>query len=495
MALSAEGKYHAEVFAELYCAAFSLEYRKHKGQYFTPAQIAEWALSVCVPDTNDVLCDAGAGTGIFAETVLRRGIDIKGYIGVESDPILALSTAHVLEIIHAPASFRVWYGNFLTLGQDRFEQKGLPPPNMFVSNPPYVRSHNLRARDSVLERLRSSLGIDISPLSGAGNYFLCKAVDILRVAAQKHRRTFDNGRILFLLPMEAAGSAHSRHLRADLLLRHGWRSTQHVIPVKLRTPRSKALALLYVLDRPDSTASIAEIRPSGRNSLGQALRIRRGISTGCNAFFVLSDDDVKRRQIPESYLKPVMPTRIPIDGCEFSKVNWNVLRDSGHACWLLSLPGVSIEKLHPAVQEYLREGVREGLHMTATARRLKHWYSLPIPDQPADLFVTYLFRGAPRFILNSAHLLHLTNILGGWFRKPVRTRTEKLTVLECLNKEAQRWFEEGKPGREYRDGLMKIEPREMEKQLISACTASVLRRFVTSDASAQQLCLLDQKNK
>jgi hypothetical protein len=53
------------------------------------------------------------------------------------------------------------------------------------------------------------------------------------------------------------------------------------------------------------------------------------------------------------------------------------------------------------------------VHATPTAESLRTWLSIPVPATPPDVFITYLFRGAPRFVVNQARVCNLTNILGG----------------------------------------------------------------------------------
>jgi hypothetical protein len=137
------------------------------------------------------------------------------------------------------------------------------------------------------------------------------------------------------------------------------------------------------------------------------------------------------------------------------------LRIEGHPCWLLRLPSGKIEDFEAPVQEYLKEGLQLGLHATATAKALRTWFSLPIPHEPPDVFVTYFFRGVPRFILNKAGVVHLTNILGGRFLSTALDEDCKEKILDSLNNQAAKWMKMSAVGREYKGGLRKIEPREL----------------------------------
>src|SRR5258706_266524 len=84
----------ATLLAQLYSTVQPLADRKRLGQFFTSSTVAAWALSVIPPLENERIFDAGAGTGIFASAIVRSGYPVDSYLGVESDPILALCAAH-----------------------------------------------------------------------------------------------------------------------------------------------------------------------------------------------------------------------------------------------------------------------------------------------------------------------------------------------------------------------------------------------------------------
>jgi hypothetical protein len=475
--LSTPGIYHATVLARLYSAARRLDYRKRTGQFFTPPIVAEWALSMASPSRTEVIWDAGCGTGVFAEVLLRRGFEGLSCLGIENDPILALCAAHVLEAIGAPASFKVWYTNFLVLERAASEAQGLIAPSLIVSNPPFVRFHKLLGRSRMLATLKGRLGIRLSSFSGAGGYFVCRSVELLRDRQSRREAQSRAPRMLVFAPKEAAGASHWRRLREDLRRVEGWSWNEYSVPgggVGGGNHHSNSLALLYVFERTGTPATASKPRLSRGAVLGDIMEIKRGISTGCNDFFVLTDAEAKLRGIPRHCLRAVLPTRIAIMGRCFSETEWDALRVAGHPCWLLALPNVDIRDLETSVQTYLRKGVRQGLHATPTAQRLRIWYSLPIPDKPPDVFVTYLFRGAPRFVLNSARVLHLTNILGGRFSRPMARAGLRDAVVESLNGAAKGWIGEQRAGREYRDGLRKIEPRELQDLPIDPCLLDLL---------------------
>jgi hypothetical protein len=455
---------HVPTFlARLHASTRGREYRKRAGQFFTAAKVAEWALGIDPPRTTDDVVDAGAGTAVFGDTIARLSWPVRSYVAVENDIVLTLCAAHVLEGGSAPHSFKVWYANFLLLQEASFGRQGLRCPTLIIANPPFVRAQRLVGRARILASIKSALGIRLAPMSGSGSYFLARAASL----AGSARSSVGPGpapRLFFFSPSEVAGAAHAKRLREDLRRVHDWTWREHVITdnqTGIDKHPSNALALFFVFERRK-----AECEPIARGAIPRirvrdVLQIKRGISTGCNDFFVLTDDEARRREISQDYLRAVMPTRIPLPSRCFSKGDWNELRRLGHRCWLLTLPNQRIEAFERPIQDYLRIGLQRGLHSTPTARKLRTWFSLPIPRTAPDVFVTYLFRGSPRFVLNQSKVLHLTNILGGRFVSSIEDSSRQLTIIDGLNVQAKRWMEKGMPGREYRDGLKKIEPREL----------------------------------
>ena len=479
-------------FARLYGFVRPIVDRKLNGQFFTSEEIAQWALSIEKPLSTDDVCDAGSGTAVFADAILSSGKTVRSYIGVENDPILTLCAAHVLENIEAPDSYKVWYANFLLLDEAAFKGRGLRLPSFIIANPPFVRYHHLTGRAQMRSALKPRLGITLSSLSGSGSYFLLRAAEL----AGFHHLSSDArpyGRLLFFFPIEAAGAKHTRHLRTELLRSHGWNCREHRIPngqTGIDRHRSNALGLLFAFEQNKVPINLESQESKPSSSLGELLRIRRGISTGCNDFFVLTDDEARRRKIPRKRLREVLPTRIRITSKNFSREEWDRLRISGHRCWLLALPNGKIDDFETPVQEYLKEGLRRGLHATPTAKALRTWFSLPVPAEPPDLFVTYFFRGQPRFILNSARVIHLTNILGGKFLAGTLDENIKERIVDSLDIQAERWMKSDTVGREYKGGLKKIEPRELSKLPINSSLLKVANRGKTA-AAGRAISLFD----
>lgn len=474
------------LFFELYSSVRSVNHRKRSGQFFTSREIAEWMFAHAKPRKNEDICDAGAGTGVFGDALLRKKIVVRSYVGVESDPVLALCAAHVLESLDAPNTYKIWYANFMLLNEAAFKSQGLNMPSLVVSNPPFVRYHKLVGRARIRTALKSSLGIMLSPLSGSLAYFLVRAAELVQTAREKHPDKA-KPRLLFLLPQEASGAAYVQHLRDDLRRIYGWTCREHEIPnLDTNRDRSNALALFFLFEKEKVSNEPPMLGQKHVTRLQDVLRIKRGISTGCNDFFVLTEEEVQRTKISRKWFKPVLPTRIHLPSNCFSREDWEALRDSNYPCWLFAIDVHNFERLGSRLQEYLEEGIRRGLHATPTAKGLRTWFCLPIPLNPPDVFITYFFRGAPRFILNEAKALNLTNILGGRFAARHLEISRQLEIVSLLNEQAKNW-DTKVVGREYKGGLRKIEPKELSMLSIEPTIVRLMESEVRRAATTGSL--------
>lgn len=479
----------SNALAVLYESATDRGHRKSLGQYFTPAYVAKQAIAhLALKDTERVL-DPGCGTGIFPITILReltkrsKDPDSFGYIGVENDPILALSTAISLDWVNAPVNWRVLYANFLLM-----KPKDLPKIDAIVANPPFIRFHRLNGREELMEDLAKSEKRALSPFSGLHSYFLTHSAELL-----------GRGRMVFIIPMEMNRTQYGMKLLKQL--RNKFTFTSKIIYIDEKR-QTWCAAKLHQLTLDEHTQisqawNLMVFRPISRNEdretpskTGKSKRretvplhsiasVHRGISTGANDFFVLTDESVREIGVPKDYLKRVIPTRIRKArlGEVFRKKDWNDLREEGKACWLLCLPGETpTDDLPAGLKHYIKRGVREGIHLVPTCKNRKpYWYCIKPPKHTPDLVYTYISRGYPKFIFNRIGAYNLTNLLSIHLKvqsAPSRNLTAKMVDLtKLLNNELRKWIDAESVCRRYKGGLVKFEPGDLKNMPI--CESAV----------------------
>jgi Ribosomal RNA adenine dimethylase len=171
----------AGMLGALYANSRPAEERTRHGQFFTDPRTADWVVRLARLRPVDRVWDVAAGPAVFGERITRARFKISSYTAIESDAVLALSAAHVLQAVHAPGNFRVLCADF-------FVARPAKPPTVVISNPPFARWPRFMAHAA-------------------------------RHAAKAPRRA--TPRLFFLLPAAAARSAH---------LPRAWQRRMHRVP-------------------------------------------------------------------------------------------------------------------------------------------------------------------------------------------------------------------------------------------------------------------------
>lgn len=466
----------SEILSALYESATEKHYRKGHGQYFTPFVIAEEAMKRLELKGEETVIDPGCGTGILAMAILResasQSIDANTmtYVGVENDALLTLSAALALERIGAPKSWQVVYANFLLFTLKHLRNMGVSKVDAVIANPPFVRFHRLARRD----RLKEKLGI--SKFSGLHSFFLAHSARSLRPS-----------RMVFILPPEMYMTNYGSNLLGKLAQSYDFAKTEIYYDSRHHEYTFAQMPSNHVKDQLVGTIALFQsIAPAGgfdhapyaQRSTGTPdmtlaffARAHRGISTGANSFFVLTTESVENLGIPPVYLQKIVPPRtgrelLPV---VFDEQDWEKLRSLDRPCWLLCLPRqTSPREMPPQVKQYIQTGERQGVHLTPTCSNRNPWYYIRIPPKIPELFFTYVSRRYPRFIYNKARVLNLTNLLGVYLKLTSNCFSNRMKELvELLNEDLRKCIDEGHAGRNYVGGLIKFEPKDLERLPIS----------------------------
>jgi adenine-specific DNA-methyltransferase len=216
---------------------------------------------------------------------------------------------------------------------------------------------------------------------------------------------------------------------------------------------------------------LAAVRPkTATPTLAEFFRVRRGVATGDNSYFILSEGEIAARRLPRNVFRSILPGPRHIDGDEVDALADGTPR-IGRRLFLLDpqLPEAEIAETYPALWTYLREGRAKGLPERYLCAHRALWYTQE-RRPPAPIVCTYLGRsdsrsGRPfRFILNRSDAtvanvylaLYPTPLLDGALRRdPALIRR----IWAALNRIApERLLGEG---RVYGGGLHKLEPSEL----------------------------------
>lgn len=454
--------------------------RYELGQFFTPEPVARFMGQQLAAQKPSSVLDPAVGGGILLRAVGRS----PRRFGIDIDP-LAIRAASQRFGQRDRAELAV--GDFLDSANWPFSVETF---DAVIGNPPYIRHHKLAPHHKDLAKALSLwFNVKVSALSGSYVYFLLEGIRRLRVG----------GRLVFITPTEFLDARYGTALKQALLntceideilvLRQddlafdGVLTTSAITTVTRSDAPSGRITLTeghlasksvrriasVQLDRADVVAGeswtrrlpsrAARILPllDGRpRRLNQFASVRRGIATGDNAFFCLTDHEARAHRIESQFLVPVVvgSKDLPETG-PLTPEHWAKGRDAGRKAWLLwcHLP---IERLQGTnVLQYIELGERLGLPDRFNCRSRRPWYGVErVP--PADFFVTYMSRQSARFVRNQAGARCMTSLLNLWAKPPYTADELERPLADGANAVLLREF-----GRTYGGGLGKIEPSDL----------------------------------
>ncbi len=493
------------------------ELLRKKGQFWTPDWVAEAMVDYVLAHNSKILFDPAVGAGAFfraAKVIAReKGFHIT-LAGMDIDP------AALEQAIH----YNLTTDDFreVKIGDFVFE----PPQtklSAIVANPPYIRHHRLAAttKEQLKQLSLQTTGKIFDGRAGLHIYFLLRALTLLA----------ENGRLAFIMPADTCEGKFAndlwRWITANFALdavitfapeatpfpnvdtnpliffiREGkpkenflwakcyeaqtkmlkrWvRSDFGMVPKKGLTVIQRRLAegLTTGLSRPPVTQKLSQY------VLGDFVQVVRGVATGANEFFFLTDEQIKQMGIPYNYfVRAIGRTRdVPTD--EITQTTLDALQVKGRPTFLLALDGETFENYPEELKNYLRYGETLGLPQRPLISQRKPWYKMESRIAPPFLFA-YLGRRNSRFIRNTARVIPLTGFLCIYPKNDDQEYADRLwKMLNHPDTVANLMM----IGKSYSDGAVKVEPRALEKlpipnSVIAQCSLPVqLRLFETQNS-------------
>lgn len=517
----------AESIGRLYEALLPSEYRRTIGQHRTPPEIGNlmqtWATS-----GGDAVLDPGMGAGGLSTPFHPRwdvSTDSGRVTGIDRSPIAARMgiTAQTL----ARQATTAQLTDFLDLSPEELDYD----PDAVVCNPLYTRYQELPAeyRAERNAQAEERTGLDIpgtSPLYAYFLYhlrqfldpenraavliphvFLARAygtplkrfllrefhVKALLMSNPNTESVFENAQttelILFLeARSEDEDTGVTRFIRVDenqdvpnLIepVRNGERGETdwgvvHCVEQADLDPKQKWDRLFDPID----------VETSPRlTPLSELADVRRGLQTGENDFFCLTQETVDAWGIEPRFLERMVPKPEYVDGYEVRSDDWERYDEHERPTWLLyhldSVEGVpattyddeagradwtetsTTEESVFSVVEYLRHGLAEHktLSTRSTVHRREPWYYVERGDV-APILIESMSRSGFRFLLNETNARHLNSYYGVYPDAAIG-RTRQKALLAYLNSTFVNKIV-SQEQHTLSGGLKKLEPRDVK---------------------------------
>src|SRR5690606_11148243 len=428
--------------------------------------------------------DPAAGTGVLVRELHRQWPECRK-VAVELDPVAA---AAFRASVPSDPRIELVTHDFLTW----------PSTETFdavVANPPYLRHHDLHYSFDIFKEIGSRNQVRLTRLTNAYGLFLL----------EMSRRLRPGGRAAVILPSEWLNANFGQPLKEYLLARglvHYLICFQEdVFPDALTTAcilliekphgatRRDSLTTIWVRS-PELLGSLDELlnqsvargpthftqsltarqlpaaakwtplvehgahHAYGRLvPLGQLAATRRGIATGANHFFHLSQTEWDAAGIAPRSRKACVGRASDAEGLVFTAADFEQLVRRDRRTWLVDIEGTPTA----AERAYLARGEREGLPQRYLLAARRPWYRME-QRQPAPIWAAVFGRRGLRFLLNEAGVYHLTTFHGIY---PHDARPQFAKALAAVLNSSIVQQRARQQQRVYGGGLRKFEPRDL----------------------------------
>lgn len=495
---------------EAFCALREPARRRPLGQTFTPLVIIDsmisWAAGTgCRPAR---VVDPGAGSARFLIAAGRRwpGADL---VGVEIDPLAAIVGRANLAAAGLAARSRIILGDYRAMALPR-----CAGPTLFLGNPPYVRHHQIGPDwKDWLHRTAAGYGLRASRLAGLHVHFF--------LATAAHAQPGDLGALI--TAAEWLDVNYGRLVRDLLLGALGGESVHLVEPAvpvfadaiatsAITCFRPGQVARAVRLARVASAADLGSLArggvvpadalrdaprwgpllrgaapepvaatggetgtggdagsgraagngwpgrrglPAGYVELGELCRVHRGQVTGANAVWVTARAHA------------LIPARFQFAAVTRARELFAagaVLAPGAALRLVIDLPADLAELTaaeQAAVACFLRAAAAAGAADGYVARHRRPWWRVRLAEPP-PILASYMARRPPVFVRNLAGARFVNIAHGIYPREPLPS-----CLLDALAAYLSQSVTTGQ-GRVYAGGLVKFEPREMERLPVPA---------------------------
>jgi adenine-specific DNA-methyltransferase len=461
---------------------------RKRGAFATPPELARDVAGAVrthlALGPNDMVDfgDPAFGNGVlFAALREAVGPDrINSARVIEIDPLTARSSAQRW----SRSGISVLTGDFLSAPAERDAW------SLVMANPPYRRSQDISQDLSHLRAaLVGRLGITLSARADLYAYFLLQSDAWMR----------EDAVAAWIIPAEfqvtAYGAALRKYLstRVTLLRMHTYDSSDPLFDNALAS--TSVVVFRKALPAPEVAVDLtaggtmlsptsgrvvthAELRQSDRWSfaslsspanhrdvgerMGDLFTFRRGIATGANSYFVLTDEQLTEYEVDRKWVRPLVPAAREIrDGHIRAGADMDPIPSSGR--WLIDTTS-TIEEIRKESQSFASylENVEASVGDRYLVARRPSSFKQEQRDPAPYLFLYMAKRDTTthRFLWNESRGIHLNNLIGMYPRPSLWEQFDSsAAVFDRLTHIQNSHLE--RAGRIYGNGLLKLEPMEL----------------------------------
>lgn len=427
--------------AHLYSATISASNRRALGTFFTPRNAATTMVReyACLHKSPSRVIDIGAGVGVFSEAAQSQwaatnvdAIDINPVtLGLQAAALQAIGRESVSLFLE---DFAEWIKDFTPEGS-----------TLYLGNPPYTRWQLIPAEDRA--RLLELSGGLVEARANLSTIFLAIVLGRLR----------PQDSLSLIVPASWMEARYARKLRAfvreqrlrsvTLRFADSWRFEKAIVDAVVVEigPEASTPQGLVITDWPgsitleqareaadttpfprllDVSHRQARSTPRTTGCLGDIAKFSRGVATGANGFFVLSQEEAIAHGVDQRWLTSI--ARRLRGGPDISE-------PTVERALLLTL-GAYQSGEDPKLDLLIAEGERLGINRGHLCAQRRRWFDLAGEIKHPDVILTSLGRERFHFYENLDGLAITNNLFGITWQDGVDA-TQKAYVLSWLRSE------------------------------------------------------------
>lgn len=459
--------------------------QKLRGAYYTPLQLSDAMVKLCMSDKVHSVLEPSCGDGVFLDSLAHMSMlrTVKSFTAIEIEPDEAAKVSKRYKD----------FDNVTVLTEDFFEfysrehkQKQF---DLILGNPPYIRYQYLTESQRELQsNILSSHGMKSNKLINAWVAFLVACVQMLS----------DHGRIAFVIPAEILQVAYAEDLRLYL--------SENLTKITLLTfeqlvfPDIEQEVVVFIGEKGGEEKGIRIIEMNDLNSFAtfdieqngfqkmqhvkekwtkyfvnasemdliQRIRedkrfakfseyglINVGITTGNNSYFSVTDETSREYALDEVTL-PLIGRSSHAHGIFFTEEDWKRNRDDGKRARLIVFPENTPFSDYPDLhKDYISMGETSGENTGYKCAIRDRWYIVPSVWVP-DAFFLRRNNLYPKFVLNQCDAVSTDTMHRMKFYLGVEPENVLLSYYNSISFAFTEIC-----GRSYGGGVLEILPGEM----------------------------------
>ncbi|WP_321469254.1 N-6 DNA methylase [Halarcobacter sp.] len=473
----------------------TIEKRRVFGQYFTPIEIVKFMCQYIDTEENINVLEPAFGLGIFSNYLLNNYNNISNIKAYEIDTTLESYNSKLYEIFNS--KIKIEYEDYLYADwQKKFD--------FVIANPPYFKHIHMKNKDYIRKIFEKETNFKFSSSTNIYCWFLIKSISQLS----------NKGKLCFIIPSDFLNANYGIKIKEFLLknnileriIRFDFKTelfddaittscilfiNKNKIEKKvdfttilnindINKKYSELDSIEYNIDALDCKKKWRNYFDKPKNLLYQNLtqfnnigKVKRGIATGDNDFFIFTKSKAKELNIGNECLIPCICKASYMK--DIKVLNDNIIntfiKENEEMFLFNGLKASSTAELN-----YIKQAEEKEINKKYLLSKRKPWFKLE-NKASADFLVSVLNRTKLNFILNNTNIINLTCYHGLYLNENLKIYKD-LLFLYLNSNTAYELFTLEK--REYGSGLIKFEPNDINNSYILnfECISSVDKKLL-----------------